>query len=68
MTDKEFVQSIYPGAHFTRGNILNKQGAVLWQDEHWTWAKEWNDPVAIENAWNQLATLFKRNFLNKLES
>ena len=68
MTDKEFVCNIYPGAHFTRGNILNNQGVVLWEENYGLWAEEWNDTVAIDNAWKELAAFIQYKFLKKLES
>jgi hypothetical protein len=68
MTDKDFVKSIYPTAYFTRGAILTDYGRILWEDEYGRWAREWNDPIAIKNAWNSLAIILRKQFLKKLES
>jgi hypothetical protein len=69
MTNKEFVQKIYPDAYFTRGSIFTKDNNILlWEDEYGVWAEEWNDPLGIENAWSKLAAIINLRMLQKLES
>ena len=68
MTNEDFVKSIYPNAYFSRGAIFTEHRVILWFDEYGRWYQEWDDPIAIARAWEQLATAIQYKFLKKLES
>ena len=68
MTDEKFVKCIYPSAYFTRGAIRTNTSTILWQDEYGWWSEDWDDQIATKNAWHEMASKIKQDFLHKLES
>jgi hypothetical protein len=70
VTDKEFVQLIYPKVYFHRGEIYESSSNLypIWSDEYGRWAQDWDDQIAINNLWEQFAEYLRREMLRKFES